>query len=102
MGGSTDVGDVSWQAPTIEFSTATWCLGVSGHSWQIVAMGKSGVAHKSLVFAAKTMASCAFDVLTQPLLLKAIKKEWEDVKQGTTYVSPLPLDLKPPFGQFSS
>lgn len=102
MGGSTDVGDVSWQAPTIEFSTATWPLGIPGHSWQIVAMGKSGVAHKSLVFAAKTMASCVVDTLTDPALLKTITAEWKAAKQGAAYVSPIPPDLKPPFDQFPS
>jgi len=102
MGGSTDVGDVSWQAPTIEFSTATWVLGIPSHSWQIVAMGKSGVAHKSLIFAAKTIASCVLDTLTRPSLLKKVKEEWEEAKQGVKYVSPLPTDLKPPLDQFPS
>jgi aminobenzoyl-glutamate utilization protein B len=102
MGGSTDVGDVSWQAPTIEFSTATWPLGIPGHSWQIVAMGKSAVAHKSLVFAAKTLASCVVDTLTDPALLKTITAEWEAAKHGVDYVSPIPPDLKPPFDQFPS
>ena len=26
-GGSTDVSDISWVTPTIEFNTATWILG---------------------------------------------------------------------------
>ena len=99
-GGSSDVADVSWQAPTIEFGTSTWPLGIPGHSWQIVAMGKSGVAHKSLVFAAKTIASCVLDTVTKPSLLKALKKEWAEAKQGVKYISPLPPDLKPPLDQF--
>jgi aminobenzoyl-glutamate utilization protein B len=99
-GGSTDVADVSWQAPTIEFSTAMCVLGIPGHSWQIVAMGKSGIAHKSLIFAAKTMAACAIDTLTQPSLLKQMWDELNEAKQGRNYVSPLPADLKPPIDQF--
>jgi len=99
-GASTDVADVSWQAPTKEFSTATWVLGIPGHSWQIVAMGKSSVAHKSLIFAAKTMAACVLDTMTQPSLLKKMWDELEKAKQGERYVSPLPLDLKPPTDQF--
>jgi aminobenzoyl-glutamate utilization protein B len=102
MGGSTDVGDVSWQAPTIEFGTATWVLGIPGHSWQIVAMGKSGIAHKSLLLAAKTIACCVLDTLTMPSLLKTLWKEFEEAKQGIQYVSPLPADLKPPLNQFPS
>jgi aminobenzoyl-glutamate utilization protein B len=102
MGGSTDVGDVSWQAPTIEFGTATWVLGIPGHSWQIVAMGKTGIAHKSLVLAAKTIACCVLDVLTKPSLLTTLWQEFEEAKQGIPYVSPLPADLQPPINQFPS
>lgn len=100
MGGSTDVGDVSWQTPTIEFSTATFALGLPGHSWQKVAMGKSSIAHKSLLFAAKTMACCALDTLTSSSLLEKITKEWMTAKHEEEYVCPLPLDLKPPLDQF--
>lgn len=102
MGGSTDVGDVSWKAPTMEFTTATWVLGIPGHSWQITAMGKSGIAQKSLIFAAKTMANCILDTLTDPILLQEIKNEWEAAKEGRKYVCPLPPDLKPPLDQFPS
>ncbi|MDI6847394.1 MAG: hypothetical protein QMD23_04610 [Candidatus Bathyarchaeia archaeon] len=35
--GSTDVADVSWQASTVEFSTASWVLGTPAHSWHAVA-----------------------------------------------------------------
>ncbi len=100
MGASTDVADVSWQAPTIEFSTATWPLGIPSHSWQIVTMGKSGVAHKSLIFAAKIMAACVLEIMKRPSLLETLKREWEESKQGIQYSSPLPSDLKPPFNQF--
>jgi aminobenzoyl-glutamate utilization protein B len=99
-GASTDVADVSWQAPTKEFNTATSVLGSPGHSWQIVAMGKSGVAHKSLIFAAKIIAACVLDTMTQPLLLKKMWEEFKEAKQGVEYVSPLPSDHIPPIDQF--
>lgn len=102
MPASTDVGDVSWKTPAIEFGTATWPLGLPGHSWQIVAMGKSSIAHKSLVFAAKTIACCVIDILTTPSLINQIKAEWEQAKQGEKYVSPLSSDLQPPLHQFST
>ena len=102
MGASTDVGDVSWKAPSIEFNTATWVLGTPSHSWQIVALGKNSIAHKSLIFAAKIMASCVLDTLTNSSLLQRIQAEWKEAKQGAEYVSPLPPDLQPPFDQFAS
>ena len=37
--GSTDVGNVSWVVPTVEFKGATFAIGTPGHSWQLVAQG---------------------------------------------------------------
>ena len=69
MAGSTDVADVSWITPTIEFGTACNVLGAPGHSWQFVACSGSGLGHKSLIFAAKTMAGSVLDLMTNPELL---------------------------------
>ncbi|WP_033503862.1 amidohydrolase, partial [Bifidobacterium actinocoloniiforme] len=62
--GSTDVGDVSWQAPTAQFTGGFEPQGTSAHSWQWAANGKSSVAHKGLLAAGKTLALTAYDALT--------------------------------------
>ncbi|MFW9847056.1 MAG: amidohydrolase [Candidatus Thorarchaeota archaeon] len=64
--GSTDVGDVSWVTPTMEFTTATGLLGDPGHSWQTVAVCGMSIGHKAMLFAAKTIAGAAIDLLTKP------------------------------------
>ena len=97
--GSTDVADVSWQAPTVEFTTATWVLGTPAHTWQAVAQSGVGLGHKSLIFAAKVMAATVLDLLTKPDLVKKAKEDWENRMRGFTYKSPLPPDLKPPLDQ---
>ena len=94
--GSTDVADVSWQAPTVEFSTATWVLGTPGHSWQNVAQCRVGLGHKSLIFAAKTMAATVLDLLMNKELLERAKEEHKNRLRGRVYKSPLPPDHKPP------
>jgi len=94
--GSTDVADVSWQAPTKEFSTATYVLGTPGHSWQVVAQSGTGLGHRSLIFAAKVMAATAIDLMTNEELLKKAWDEFEKRLRGRKYKSPLPPDLKPP------
>lgn len=99
--GSTDVSSVTWKAPTVEFWTATWVLGTPGHSWQNAATGATGIGHKSLIFAAKTMSSCLIDLLTQPQLLKQIKEEFAQRLDGRHYKSPLPPDLKPPLDMWT-
>jgi len=94
--GSTDVSDVSWKAPTMEFSTATWPLGTPGHSWMNVAASGTGIGHKSLIFASKVIAASVIDLLTRPDLLKEAKDEYVKRTMGKTYKSPLPADAKPP------
>ena len=94
--GSSDVGDVSWVCPTLEFGTACNVLGAPGHSWAFVACAGSTIGHKSLVFAAKTMAGAAIELLTDEKLRKALKKEHETRLKGRTYTTPLPEGLQPP------
>jgi len=94
--GSTDVADVSWQAPTMEFGTTTYVLGTPGHSWQNVAQAGMSIGHKSLIFASKTIAVSAVDLLTKPELLKKAREELKERTKGRTYKTPLPQDAKPP------
>jgi aminobenzoyl-glutamate utilization protein B len=44
--GSTDVGDVSYVAPTVGLNTATWISGTPVHSWQAVACGGTEIGVK--------------------------------------------------------
>ncbi len=101
-GGSTDVADVSWNTPTLEFSTATGILGTPGHSWQFAAVSGMSIGHKSLLFSAKTIARSILDLFTKPDLLKRAKSEFAERTEGFTYKSPLPPDLKPPLDQLEA
>jgi aminobenzoyl-glutamate utilization protein B len=93
--GSTDVGDVSWVCPTAQFNAATMAPGTPGHSWQVVAQGKSGIAHKGMLFAAKVMACTGCDFLTDSQLVAEARKDWEETLGGETYPNPLPPTAKP-------
>lgn len=99
--GSTDVSDVSWKAPTMEFSTATYVLGTPGHSWQNVAQSGMGIGHKSLIFAAKTICTSVIDLMTKPELLKRGQDEHRQKLAGRVYKPPIPSDLKPPLDMWS-
>jgi aminobenzoyl-glutamate utilization protein B len=94
--GSTDVSDVSWQAPTVEFGTATWVLGTPGHSWENVAQSGVGLGRKSLIFAAKVMAATAIDLLTDANILTEAKEEFKQRIGSKKYKSPFPPEYKPP------
>jgi len=94
--GSTDVADVSWQTPTVEFSTATWILGTPGHSWQNVAQSAVGLGHNSLIFSAKVMAATSLDLLTSEATLNRAKEEHKRRIGNKKYRSPIPPENKPP------
>ena len=86
--GSTDVGDVSWQTPTVQFNTVTFAADSPGHSWQNVSCGATSVGDKGMLAAAKAMAGLAADLIRDPEKLGAIQAEFrEAVKDG--YICPV-------------
>ncbi len=97
--GSTDVSDVSWVTPTVEFGTTCCMLGTPGHSWQFVAQNGMSIGHKGLIFSTKVHAATALELLTKPELLKKVRDEWVERLDGRTYKPPIPMDLKPPLDQ---
>ncbi len=72
---STDVGDVSYVAPTAQCYIATETFGTQLHSWQVVSQGKSPIAHEGMIYAAKVMALTAAKVIEGPDSLKKIREE---------------------------
>ena len=84
-GGSTDVGDVSYAAPTVGLRAATWIPGTPAHSWQAVASGGTEIGTKGMLVAAKTMALTAIDVFTTPALIEKAKEEFKKDKGDYQY-----------------
>lgn len=93
--GSTDVGDVSWNVPTVAITMTTIANKVPGHSWYIVAEGKSSIAHKGMHQAALAMAIGAVKICASTSLQEEIRKDFEDAKMGRTYQTLLPADAHP-------
>jgi aminobenzoyl-glutamate utilization protein B len=83
--GSTDVADVSWITPTMEFNTACNVNGAPGHSWQFTACSGTSIGHKSLIFAAKTMAGSVLDLLQNPDKVKEAREDQLKRLRGKTY-----------------
>jgi len=95
MGGSTDIGDVSWITPTAQLTTCCWPLGTPGHSWQTVASSGSSIGVKGMLFAAQGMALAGLELLTKPALLQAARAEFITAKNGAEYVSALAKNSVP-------
>ena len=94
-GGSSDVGDVSWVVPTGHVYTNCYAAGTALHSWQATAQGKSSIAHKGMLAAAKILACIGAELLMKPELVEKAKADWMEELEGETYPNPLPADLKP-------
>jgi aminobenzoyl-glutamate utilization protein B len=74
-GGSTDVGDISWVAPTAGLSAATWVPGTPAHSWQAVASGGTSIGTKGMMVAAKTLAMTAVELMQSSEILEKANEE---------------------------
>ena len=94
-GGSTDVGDVSWNVPTAQFRAATWVPGTPGHSWQAVACGGTSIAFKGMIVAAKTLALTAVEVLEDPGHVEKARTEFLEARGPDFKYDPLIGDRKP-------
>ncbi|WP_321949145.1 M20 family metallopeptidase [Paraburkholderia sp. J10-1] len=95
--GSTDVGDVSWVTPTAQCFVSCFAFGTPFHSWQLVAQGKTSLAHKGMLLAAKTLAAAALDLLAHPRLAAEAKAELIERRRGKPYECPIPADVPLPF-----
>lgn len=96
IGGSTDVGDVSWVVPTAGMRAATWVPGTSGHSWQAVAAGGTSIGTKGMIVAAKTMALTAIDLYKDPSIIETAKEELLRRRGPDFKYTPLTGDQEPP------
>ncbi len=94
--GSTDVGDVSWNAPTVELRVATWVPGTGAHSWQAVAASGTSIGIKGVQVAAKTLALTATDLYADPALLAQVQKEFAEQRGDEFVYEPLLGDREPP------
>jgi len=94
--GSTDVCDVSWFTPTVQFTTACYAKDTPGHSWQEVAQGKRSLCHNGMLTAAKIMALTGAELFTNPEAVAKMRAEFEKAMEGRNYLCPIAPYQKPP------
>jgi aminobenzoyl-glutamate utilization protein B len=92
---STDVGDVSWNVPTIGFGAATFVPGVAAHTWQAAASAGTTIGQDGMVVAAKAIALTTIDLFNSPQLVKDAHANFTKQLVGKTYTSAIPADQKP-------
>lgn len=94
--GSTDVGDISWRVPTGGLGTACMMAGSPGHSWQNVAAIGSSIGEKGILYAAKTLAATAIDLMEKPELIQAARGDFTEKMEDREYFSFIPKGQKVP------
>jgi aminobenzoyl-glutamate utilization protein B len=95
-GGSSDVADVSFITPTVEFSVATAAEHVPWHSWATSASHGTTGAVKGAQVAARALALMGAELMLDGELREAARAAHEEATGGRPYVSPLPADQPPP------
>ena len=93
-GGSTDVGDVSYNVPVVSLNVTTAPKGVPWHSWSVVASSGMSIGHKGMLYAAKALGMTMVDIFKDSRLRDDIKREFDE-RIGEYEYDPF-LDPGPP------
>jgi aminobenzoyl-glutamate utilization protein B len=98
-GGSDDIGDVSWNVPTITLRYPANIPGASGHHWSSAIAVATPIAHKGCTTAAKVHALTMLDLLLKPALVQQAWDYFTNVQTKDTKYTPLlrPQDQPPTF-----
>lgn len=96
IGGSSDVGDVSWNAPTMGVVLPTMPLGIALHTWPVTACGGMSIGVRGAVAASEVLARTALDVLTDAKLRADARSDFERRTAGRPYQSLLAAEQTRP------
>jgi aminobenzoyl-glutamate utilization protein B len=96
-GGSDDIGDVSWNVPTVVINYPANIPNLPGHNWSNSIAMATPIAHKGTTAGAKVVAMTMVDLLTKPALVEQARDYFENVQtKGVKYQSLLSPEDKPP------
>ena len=73
-GGSDDIGDISWNVPTVTLRFPSNIRGLPGHNWANAISMATPIAHKGATAGAKVQAMTMLDLFTKPAL---VAQSWD-------------------------
>ena len=88
-GGSDDIGDISWNVPTITLRYPSNIPGLPGHNWANGVAMATPIAHKGNLAGAKAQAMTMLDVLLKPGLVQAAWDYFRNVQSRDQKYEPL-------------
>ena len=96
FGGSDDIGDVSWNVPTVTLSYPANFEAGPGHNWANGVAMATPIAHKGVTAGAKVQAMTALDLMMRPELVSQAWAYFKDVQtKDRKYVPLIRPDDKP-------
>ena len=88
-GGSDDIGDISWNVPTVTLRYPSNIPGLPGHNWANAISMATPIAHKGATAGAKVQAMTMLDLVLQPELVEQAWTYFRDVQTKTVKYEPL-------------
>lgn len=88
-GGSDDIGDVSWNVPTVTLRFPSNIPGLPGHNWTDAVAMATPIAHKGVTAGSKVIAMTMIDLLTKPELVNQAWVYFRDVQTKDRKYEPL-------------
>lgn len=95
-GGSDDIGDITWNVPTIVLWYPANIPGTKGHHWADAIAMATPIAHKGSLAGAKATAMTLIDILTKPELVDAAKDYFVNVQTKNVKYQPFITANDPP------
>jgi aminobenzoyl-glutamate utilization protein B len=80
-GGSDDIGDISWNVPTVTLRFPSNIPGLPGHNWANAIAMATPIAHKGATAGAKVQAMTMLDLIMKPAL---VQQAWDYFKNVQT------------------
>ena len=95
-GGSDDIGDVSWNVPTVTLRFPSNIEGGTGHHWSSAMAMATPIAHKGATAGAKVVAATMLDLIQDEALIDDAWKYFrEEQTANETYVPFISEDDEP-------
>ena len=88
-GGSDDIGDISWNVPTVTLRYPSNIPGLPGHNWANAISMATPIAHKGATAGAKVQAMTMLDLLLKPALVEQAWTYFRDVQTKEVKYEPL-------------
>jgi aminobenzoyl-glutamate utilization protein B len=84
-GGSDDIGDFTWNFPTVTLRYPSNVPGLPGHHWSSAMASATPIAHKGATAGAKVVAATIVDLMVRPELITNAKAYFAEQTKELKY-----------------